>query len=610
MARRWTLAAAAFALVSALAALWPAASSPTDTIICNFVHPDCLSNHWLLVWVAEQVRHGASILHNDRYYWPVGDAPWLAGNGSEGFLYLPFHLLFGWPLGSNVYLVGILTLNGIAAYTLARANGASPAASLAAAPTGALLLYAVHEMGAGRFTQVSVCWFAFFLASWVRLLDRPTLGGAVLSAALLGVTSFFYWYYGFFGVLAGATLLLSRAGALRRREIPVRTLLTFAATYLVLVAPLLWVFYRYWASIPGTGEDQFPHPESVGDSTWPGIPFLVNSGRHAGRALPFTTVVLAFVALTVKERRRQVVGLWLVVLLFAGLMAGALVPHGPYELVYGLARPLRRFWWPYRHVVGINLGLTALAAIGAERLVRGRFGGVVAVGLALSIPAQLTLQDAPWHAQFSKADLSDPFYTSLADAPGTILVEPPLAPALASAQTPLIYQLQHKKTLLAGHALWVDRVRPAAWDAMVASNSFLTAMQQLELGQLGDTFRFDPADLRTLIDAGARTWVVNHEYFPVMLRVVPEDYELVFTALFGPPTATGKRVKAWDAGSWDGSTAAVPITPVVWPAGLHPGGPTLAIQSPRPPSIVFSMPAPPKKMPDPPKGSPPGGGHR
>jgi hypothetical protein len=162
-----------------------------------------------MVWVAEQLATGGSILHNDWYYWPVGDAPWLAGNGSEGFSYLPFHLIFGWPTASTVYLVGLLALNGFASYTLARSAGAAPLAALAAAPTGATMVYAIHELGAGRFSQVSFCWMAFFLAAWLRFCAAPSTGRGLLAALLLALTSLFYWYYGLFAVIAGAVLLVA-----------------------------------------------------------------------------------------------------------------------------------------------------------------------------------------------------------------------------------------------------------------------------------------------------------------------------------------------------------------------------------------------------------------
>jgi len=619
MKRAWTALAVVLALACALAVTWPAASAPSEAILCNYVHPDCLSNHWLLVWVADRMAEGGSILHNDRYYWPVGDAPWLAGNGSEGFAYLPFHLAFGWPVGSTLYLVGVLFLNGLAGYALARAAGASRPASLAAATTAGTMLYAVHELGAGRFSQVSFCWLGFFLAAWLRFLRKPTLLWALAAAALLAVASLFYWYYGFFGVLAGAVLLV--AFAARDTRPPLAGLAAFAVTYLALIAPLLWVYLHYWSSIPGTAEDVFPHPESVGDSTWPGIPFLVAGGRHAGRALPFATCVLAIIAIIgalrpgardarASERRRVTLALAAVALLFVGLMAGSLLPNGPYTLIYGIGGPLRRFWWPYRHVVVLNLALGTLAALGADAALAvltaraprlARFGPALLVALALSVPAQLTVQRAPWQAQFSRIDLGKAFYANLRDAPGTVLVEPPLAPSVASAQTPLIYQIFHDKALLAGHALWVDRVRPEAWDAYVAANTFLVAMQRLDRGELGATFTFEPAHLRALIDSGARTYVVNQEYFPLLAKDLVKSYDALFTALFGPPIATGERIKAWDATAWKG-TSTVEIPPFAWPSGLRYGGPTLSLQAPRPPSVLFWIPGP-KDAPKAPKKS-------
>lgn len=544
-----------------------------------------------MVWVAEQIGAGQSILHNDAYYWPIGDAPWLAGNGSEGFSYLPFHRLFDWPLSSNLYFITILTLNGLGAWTLARACGASEQAALATAPSGAIFVYAIHELGAGRFSQASICWLAFFLSSWIQFVRKPAMGGALLSAALLAVSSFFYWYYGFFAVMAGFILLFWPDGQPWRQRVQVlwRPLAVFAIAYLVMIGPLLWIFWHYWSQIPGTTEDVFPHPESQGDSTWPGIPFLTIGGRHAGRALPLSTCVFALMALFQKEDRRFSLKMAGVIVFFWALMAGALIPHGPYTLIYGLARPLQRFWWPYRHVVVVNFMLIALAARGATRFLQGRWGWALGLGLALSIPVQLELQSIPWHAQFSPAKVPYPFYQKLAHEPGSVLVEPPLWPPLASSQTPLIYQFFHKKALLGGHALWVDRVRPDAWDDFVAANSFLSEMQRLEQGVLTGTFVFKGEDLSHLTDQGVRIYVLNDEYFPFGMKGAVQAYETIFTALFGKPIAHATRVRAWDAGQWTGRTE-VPFEAFTWPAGLRPGGPTLAIQAPHMPSPVFSMP--------------------
>ncbi len=595
---RQLLLAGLFSLVAALAALWPAASSPTDTLVCNFIHPDCLSNHWLLVWVAEQFAGGGSILHNDQYYWPVGDAPWLAGNGSEGFFYLPFHLIWGWPLGSNFYLIAVLTLNGLGAWALAGALGARGASRLPAAVGGTLLLYAVHEAGAGRFSQVSVFWLAFFLAAWLKLIERPGTVRAVGAALLLAATSLFYWYYGLFGVLAGAIFLVAAPGeGLRGRLAPLwRSLAIFSATYLSLVGPLLYLFWSYWSQIPGTSEDVFPHPEAVGDSSWPSIPFLVAGGRHAGRALPLTVCLLSLVALWKGEGRRRLASLG-ILLLFSALMAGPLIPYGPYELLYGVARPLQRFWWPYRHVVVINLLFLGLGSWGLHLLVQQwstTRRWAVGLVLALSVPLQLELQHAPWHAQFSKVKLPHPFYSKLAELPGEIIVELPLAPEVASAQTLLIYQLFHKKILLNGHALWVERVRPDAWDVFVAENSFLTELQKLERAELPGQFKFRGEDLQKLTDKGVRYYTLNQEYYPVVLREAVTAEREILDRLFGEPVLKEGGVSAWDAQRWTGEEE-VEFPAFDWPKNLRKGGPTLALQAPRPGSPVFSVPEGPKK---------------
>ncbi len=592
---RWSFAAFALSLVGAALVIAPVVLSPGDTIVCGWVHPDCLGNHWLLTWVAEQVLHGQSLVHNDRYYWPIGDAPWLAGNGSDGFLYLPWHVLLGWPMASTAHTLTILTLNGLGAWSLARAAGASPAAALAAAPTAAMSVYAGFELGAGRFSQADMGFLAFFLASWLRLLDAPSVRRALVSAALLAATSALYWYYGLFAVVAGAILLAFRGRAAFSAPV-LRALAVFAPAFLALIAPLLAVFLLNWSAIPGTAEvTQFPHPEAFGDSCWPTVPFLAQSGRHAGRALPFTTVLLALVTLYYR-RDRVTLGLLAVGVGFAALMAGPLLPHGPYEWLYGLAGPLRRFWWPYRHVVVLNFVWITLASLALDHVLAGRRRTAAGVVLALSVPLQLELLRAPYHALFSNASVPTPFYEAVRELPGTLLLEPPLTPDVAVSQAPLLYQLDHQKTLLGGHALWVERVRPPGWDAAMDSNSFLAACRDLERARLTDGFRFDAADLEALRTAGLRTATLNRELFPAKLFVVTNAYQAVFTTLFGPPAVEGNRAMAWNLDHWTGATE-VALEPYEWPAGIRRGGPTLPSQSQLPPSLAFSMPAPPSRAP-------------
>ena len=127
-------------------------------LVGDWHHPDCLGNHWLLVWVAERLSSGQSLVHNDSYYWPVGDAPWIAGNGSEGLLYLPFHLLWGWPVGVAAYAGAVWVGNGLAGWALGRAAGAAwfscGGGAYAAAPTEKRFVFVILRGAMDGLTAV------------------------------------------------------------------------------------------------------------------------------------------------------------------------------------------------------------------------------------------------------------------------------------------------------------------------------------------------------------------------------------------------------------------------------------------------------------------------
>mgnify|MGYP000103150292 CR=1 FL=1 len=98
---------AMLSVLIATARIGPAVLSPNSFLVGGWGHPDNLGNHWLLVWVAERVLAGESILHNQEDYVPFGDYPWLAGNGSEGLLYAPFHWLLGYPTAVPIWLLSV-----------------------------------------------------------------------------------------------------------------------------------------------------------------------------------------------------------------------------------------------------------------------------------------------------------------------------------------------------------------------------------------------------------------------------------------------------------------------------------------------------------------------
>lgn len=601
MRRAPLILALLLSLGTALLALAPAWWQPSGWIVGNWYHPDCLSNHWLMVWVAERVSHGQSLLHNTRYYWPVGDYPVLAGNGTEGVLFTPFYLALGWPVGVPYYAMLVITLNGLSGWLLARAAGADRWAALLAAVALASQPYALREASSGRFNQFSICWLQLFLASWLYLLDAPSRRRALLSAAALALTAFFYWYYGFFAVLAGATLLGARV--LWTRQLPpIRPLAEFSAAFLMFIAPWAYFFWSNWGLIPGTGEvSQFPHPEALNQArplTWP---FLIQEGTEIAHAMSAPGFALATlgVILALRPRRPEdppawrgpaALGLAAVWGAFYALSTGPMSAYSPYTLLYGLSESLRRFWWPVRHEAVAQAAAAALAALALSailsRIQSEWKKALLGLLVALSIPLSLRLQGVHGELLLSEAHLPPAVYPTLAKRPGAGLVEPPISPATAGAQQQLIYQLYHGKTLLTGTALWVDRVRPDAWDEMVAQNSFLHAMDELERGRLSTTFSFQGEDLQELVAKGFRWYSINREMFILDLKSLVDTYSTLFTALFGQPALRGTGVKVWDAGQWNGKTE-VAIPAFVWPRHLIPGGPSQKVNGKRPVSLSF-----------------------
>lgn len=595
----WT--ALALSLGLALWALGPLISEPAAFLAGDWTHPDTLSNHWLLAWVAEQALSLSSLVHNDRYYWPVGDSPLLAGNGAEGFVYLPFHAALGWPRAVPPYLLAVLTLGGWSAWALARQAGGGPWASLVAVGAFGASPYVFQELAAGRFSQADVAWLLLFLAAWLRFLRAPAVWSGALAGLAFAATGFFYWYYAWFGLMAAVVLALAHDP----RRLPRGPLLAFAAAALALLGPWLALHLVHWAGIPGTAEAAFPHPESRLDVATATLAPLVERGREASRAQPLPLWLLSvaggFLALRQVlwprpggPPRRLAAGLLAVWALFAALSFGPAFPGAPYTVVYGGLAVLRRFWWPLRHTVVVHavqavFAAWALGALGAW--LRGRLRrdptAALAVAVALSGPPLLAARHLPAAVRASPMNPPPPVWLELARLPDGVLVEPPLAPELAGTQQHLLYQRWHGKTLLSGHALWVDRVRPDDWDLVLSENSLLDGMQRMERGHLDDgRFAFDPVDLERLRRGGVRWFAVNREALPLAARSTRLAYEALFTALFGLPVLRGEGVKVWDLEQWTGLTE-VALPPAPWPEQLVRPAPDQPLVARRPQSPLF-----------------------
>ena len=212
----------------------------------------------------------------------------------------------------------------------------------------------------------------------------------------------------------------------------------------------------------------------------------------------------------------------------------------------------------------------------------------MAIGLALVNPWLLIEQGAPAQVHLTPMKLPPEGYSTLGEKPAGVLLEPPIAPAASGTQQHLIYQRYHGKTLLSGHALWVDRVRPDTWDTFVEANSFLRQLQRLERGELTDTLHFSAQDLQALIDRDLRWVSLNRSFFVFPLRDLVRSYRTVFDDLFGTPVIRDSGLWIWDTHKWTGRER-VEIPPFTWPTGVTPGGPDQPVLGRRPKSTVFGV---------------------
>lgn len=392
--RSWPtlLAALLVYLGLALYMLYPAWLAPLHGLPGDWRHPDMVANHWVYQWLPEQLLPGGSLFHNDAYFFPVGDSPWIAGNASDAFFYAPFALLLPWPSSILFWVILVLLLNGLGGYTLARSVGARPLGSLIAGAFLVLNPYTVYELSCGRLAQQPLWAMALFLSVWIRLLAEPTLKRAALAGLLFSLTAFQYWYLGLWAAFLGAALFLARP-----RWAALARFLPFA---LGITGPILAIFLLNWQEVPGVAVGSYPHPQALESGLPPLFPFWGGQGFRPGMTLPLILLALGALGFQRGSRFSKV----LLVVAFMGwlLALGPRILHldgtrsaivGLHYVVYGSLDILRRFWWAYRHIVLILVALLPLAALGADRLFArvGRWRYSLAALLLLLMPLDLAL---------------------------------------------------------------------------------------------------------------------------------------------------------------------------------------------------------------------------
>lgn len=582
-------AAALFAVVGLVGAavvtlgVW---RDPSSGLLGDWMHPDMLSNHWVYAWVADQLRSGGTLLHNDRYYHPIGDAPFLAGNASGALLAAPFLWALGHPLGLNVYVLGVLAANVVAGAALARVLGARPLPAAVGGTAFGLCPYLLTELSAGRFAQVPAWELAGGLALWISALERASIARAAGAGVLIGLAGVEYFYQGWFAGMAAGVLAIAAAwrepARLRDRRWT-GAIVVGGLCAVVTVAPLLLLFLKGWSTVVGASEAEstFPHPFMTQSS----LPWSWPVWSDVRTMVP-QHVSLLLLALSVWEWRR---GGWASRGLVAvGVLGWALSlgpelntpagaaegSHLPFWWLYGAHPVLSRFWWPYRHAVLVSLAVAVLGARALSRLLEDlppRLGLLLCGAVAVFVPVELKTRGAFVTVAASGLKDEPAFVAEMAALEDGVVVDLPMSPEIWIGQQHLTLQRMHAHRLFDGHAMWVDRVRPDAWDERVAASSFLTELQRFERGQPEpddparvDRFEFDPADVQALRDDGLRYVVVWHELFAGPIKELPTALDTLLQRLFGDPVVSHEGFKVYDLAKF-GGTGVVEAPAWSWP---------------------------------------------
>jgi len=283
--------------------------------------------------------------------------------------------LFGPRLGYALFVAAIYGSNSAATAVLARSFGADRAGQVLA---GLLLTSAPFlslELEWGRPTQALVAFLPLALAA-VRS-GRPVWGG--LALALAGYT---YWYAGLLGAFGVAAVGLGDHHNARTRLLHTTVALAVAAA-LVSPAVLAMGLRLSHGAVPGLlAVGGGPHHgvwahtvEGSLQTLWVLAPGgmaggLLTTFEPSARLVGPVHVGLLLASVIVLRRRAAVPLAWIA--LGVGVALGPRWSPLYAWAVHGLDL-LRRWWWPVRAVVWIDLGVALLAGLAVSRLRRGRW---------------------------------------------------------------------------------------------------------------------------------------------------------------------------------------------------------------------------------------------
>lgn len=359
----------------AVALTWPLAGSlasrlPLGTEAVSAVP---VLNAWTVWWNADRAKYAfvdywhAPIFHPARYAFAFSEAQ------PTTLAVAPLVGLSGPPLAYNVYLLGVLTLNGLAAYRLLKRVGLAAVPAVLGGAMSAALPFVHWQLGVMQLT--TLCGGLWVVDRLVALRDEPKS----LNAVVLGIAAAVcYAACNYWGMYLSVLLPLSIAPLVWGRWLDWRFWALLAGAGVVaagLVSPILWAQWKSKQEYAWTRDEQLmldlsAKPRDYLTTPWrPTVPALDPTGlKDAGRPLWMLGPGVAkfgmaaaglVVGLLTRGRRR-----WTIFLVLFGGFA-FLLSLGPRVEVFLDAEPRLRTdanaavtgWVPYRVVTKVHPGM-------------------------------------------------------------------------------------------------------------------------------------------------------------------------------------------------------------------------------------------------------------
>lgn len=383
-ARRIAPFAAIGFLAFAIALTWPLGSSVGSTIPLGTEKVSTVPalNAWTVWWNANRFGFGFTGYWDAPIFYPAEYAFAFSESQPTTLAVALLVRFAGPPLAYNVYLLTVLTLNGLLSFHLLRRVGLAILPSLLGGVMVESLPIVHWQLGVLQLT--TLCGVVWLIARLVALREHPTL----MTSILLGLAAALcYMACNYFGLFLSVLLPLSAPILLWGRWLDWRFwLFLFASGLLagVLCSPILWAQVRAKESYDWKRDEALlvslsAHPEDYLNTPWKPL-FHERIEGNAERKLwslgpgvakLFLAVVGVAAGLSLRNRRR-----WTLFLIaftsFAFLLSLGPVP----DFGFGIDASQVDDWWPYRLLMSFHPGL---------KLARSpfRFAFFVQLGVAL-----------------------------------------------------------------------------------------------------------------------------------------------------------------------------------------------------------------------------------